>query len=64
MGMIVRMMVMVRMPSAVLSGNGLGRGENEAPGLDPLRADQVVGEVADVPGWATEEDHFQASLII
>ena len=64
MGVIVRMMVMVRMPFSVLSRNGLGRGENESPGLDSLCADQVVGEVADLSSWAAEEDHFQASLII
>jgi hypothetical protein len=54
MGMIVRMMVMVRMSFTVSSCYCLGRRENESPGLDSLGADQVVGEVADLLGGATQ----------
>jgi hypothetical protein len=64
MGMIVRMVVMVRTPFAVSSRDSLSRGENESAGLDPLCADQVVREVSDLPGRAAQQDHFQAALVV
>ena len=51
--MIVRM-VMVRMPFTVLSCYSLSRGEDESPGLNPLGANQIIGEVTDFPGWAAQ----------
>ena len=42
---------MMRRAIAVAAGNGLGRGQDEAAGLDPLGADQAVGQLADLrPG--------------
>jgi hypothetical protein len=57
-------MVMGRIGTPVSSRDGLGRGEHEPPGLDSLGADQVISEVADLPGGAAQENHFQAALFV
>ena len=61
---VLMVMVMLSPAFAVASGDGLGRGQDEPAGLDPLGADQVVGQVADLPRRAAEQDHFEAAVLV
>jgi hypothetical protein len=65
MRMPVRVAVMVgRTVVAVLPRNRFGRGQDKPPRLDPLGADQVIGQVADFEGGSAQQDDFQASLLV
>ena len=68
---IVRVLVMAHGRADVIDArpvavrrDGLGRGQDEAAGLDSLGADQVVGQVADLPSGTAEQDHFQAAFLV
>ena len=56
--------LMPRLSRAVPAGDRLGRGEDEPAGLDALGADQVVGQVADLPRRPAQQDHFEAALLV
>jgi hypothetical protein len=58
---VVRVIVVVMVVRLGGTGDGFRGGEDEAAGLDPLGADEAVGEFADEPGGASEEDHFEAA---
>ena len=60
----VAVWMMMRRSVAILCGNGLGRGQDEPAGLHALGADQVVGQVTDVPGRTAEQNHFEAPFLI
>ena len=64
MGMIVRMMVVRRPIITISTRDRLGRGKDEPAGLDTLGADQVIGQVANQPRGAAQQDHFEAALFI
>jgi hypothetical protein len=45
-------------------GNGLGRSQDEPAGLDSLGADQLLGEVSDLPGGPAQQDDFQTTALV
>jgi hypothetical protein len=58
---VVVVVVMVMAMTVAAVGDGLGGGEDEAAGLDPLGADQAVGQLTHQPRRAAQEDHLQAT---
>lgn len=59
---VVMMMSMIMTVIMSMTRNRVGGGEDEAAGLDPLGADQVVGQLADELGGTTEQDHFETAV--
>jgi hypothetical protein len=58
MTMAMFMIVLMRMPL----GQGGRRGEHEPSSLNPLGADQRVGQLTDNPRLPAQQDHFETSL--
>ena len=66
MSVAVLMRVIVSVPVRVFvtAGQGGGRGQDESAGLDPLGADQRVGQLADRPRRASEQNDLEAAIRI